>query len=229
MTCLIIEDDPCFAQVLQRAMRDHFSTVDIAADGEQALALAKGCRYVMILLDLTLPKIDGISVLQRLRHEGVLAHVLIVSGRDAVSERVEGLKAGADDYICKPFHLEELRARVKALLRRPVPQLLKLCVADLEVDTVHMTVNRNGKRINLCKKEFAILEYLMRNSGYPVTRTLVLDHCWDHNFEGQPSIVDVYINFLRRKIDQGFDKKLIHTLRGIGYTLMDMDNQERVA
>jgi DNA-binding response OmpR family regulator len=224
VSCLIVEDESYFAQVLQRAMQNHFSQVDIASDGEQALGLAKGARYSLILLDLTIPKIDGLFVLQRLRGEGVMSHILIVSGRDAVAQRIEGLRAGADDYICKPFHMDELRARVRALMRRPVPQLLRLSVADLVLDTVRLSVTRGGKRIELCKKEFAILEYLMRNSGYPVTRALLMDHCWDGKFEGSSSIIDVYINYLRRKIDQGFEKKLIHTLRGVGYTILDNEN-----
>lgn len=220
MSCLIVEDEIYFAQVLHRAMQNHYSQNDIACDGERALAMAKTTCYDLILLDLTLPKIDGIAVLRRLRREGVASRILIVSGRDAVDQRIDGLNAGADDYICKPFHLEELHARVAALQRRPQPLLT---VADLVLDNVRLSVTRGGQKIQLCRKEFSILEYLIRNAGIPVTRALLMEHCWDGESVAAPSVIDVYINCLRRKIDHGFENKLIHTLRGVGYTIMDTE------
>jgi DNA-binding response OmpR family regulator len=172
---------------------------------------------------LEVPKIDGLTLVQRLREKGVSVPILVLSRRGAVADRVQALWAGADDYLCKPFDMKELHARVRALSRRSASQVLKLRVADLEMDILKRSVTRASQRIDLCKKEFAILEYLMRNADSAVTRDKLLDHVWGGTFDRLTNIVDVYINYLRRKIDHGFEKKLIHTARGIGYMISGTD------
>ena len=215
---LLIDDDEAHADLLRRVLsEDGLSGIDVASDGEQALSLSSDTQYNVIILELEIPKIDGITVLRRLREQGMSAPILVLSRRATVADRVQALWAGADDYLCKPFDLEELQARLRALSRRAAAQVLKVRVADLEMDLLQRSVRRAGKRIDLCKKEFAILEYLMRNVDCPVTRNKLLDHVWGGNFEGLTNIVDVYINYLRRKIDQDFESRLIHTVRGTGY------------
>jgi DNA-binding response OmpR family regulator len=215
---LLIDDDEAHADLLRRVLsEDGLSGIDVASDGEQALSLSSDTQYNVIILELELPKIDGLTVLRRLREQGMSAPILVLSRRATVADRVQALWAGADDYLCKPFDLEELQARLRALSRRAAAQVLKVRVADLEMDLLQRSVRRAGKRIDLCKKEFAILEYLMRNVDSPVTRDKLLDHVWGGHFEGLTNIVDVYINYLRRKIDQDFESRLIHTVRGTGY------------
>jgi DNA-binding response OmpR family regulator len=217
---LLIDDDEANAQLLRRALsEDGLSGIDIASDGEQALSLSGSTQYNVIILELEIPKIDGLTVLRGLREKGISVPVLVLSRRAAVADRVQALWAGADDYLCKPFELEELQARLRALSRRAPSQVLKLRIADLEMDILQRSVRRAGKRIDLCKKEFAILEYLMRNIDCPVARDQLVDHVWGGNFEGLTNIVDVYINYLRRKIDQDFENRLIHTVRGTGYMI----------
>jgi DNA-binding response OmpR family regulator len=217
---LLIDDDEANAQLLRPVLsEDGLSGIDIASDGEHALRLISSTQYNVIILELEIPKIDGLTVLRSLREKGISAPVLVLSRRATVADRVEALWAGADDYLCKPFELEELQARLRALSRRAASQVLKLRVADLEVDLLQRSVRRAGKRIDVCKKEFAILEYLMRNVDFPVTRDQLLDHVWGGNFEGLTNIVDVYINYLRRKIDQDFPNRIIHTVRGTGYMI----------
>jgi DNA-binding response OmpR family regulator len=221
---LVIDDDQNNAQLLREALSEHgLSGIDIASDGDRGLSLASSTQYNLIILELAVPKIDGLTVLRSLREKGVSVPILVLSRRNAVADRVQALWAGADDYLCKPFDMEELHARVRALSRRSASQVLRLRVADLEMDILQRSVTRAGKRIDLCKKEFAILEYLMRNADSAVTRDKLLDHVWGGNFEGLTNIVDVYINYLRRKIDQEFEKKLIHTARGIGYMISGTD------
>lgn len=217
---LLVDDDEAHAELLRRALSDDgFSGIDVACDGEQALILSSGTHYNVIILELEIPKIDGFTVLRRLRERGVSAPILVLSRRAAVADRVQALWVGADDYLCKPFDLEELQARLRALSRRAAAQALKLRVADLEMDMLQRSVRRAGRRIDLCKKGFAILEYLMRNVDSPVTRNKLLDHVWGGKFKGLTNIVDVYINYLRRKIDQDFAIQLIHTVRGTGYMI----------
>jgi DNA-binding response OmpR family regulator len=217
---LLVDDDKANAQLLRPALSDKgLSGIDIASDGEQALSLISSTRYNVIILELELPKIDGLTVLRSLREKGISVPVLVVSRRTTVADRVAALWAGADDYLCKPFELEELQARLRALSRRAASQVLKLMVADLEMDILQRSVRRAGKPIDLCKKEFAILEYLMRNVDCPVTRDKLLDHVWGGNFEGLTNIVDVYINYLRRKMDHDCQNRLIHTVRGTGYMI----------
>src|SRR5229473_966158 len=197
---LVIEDEPKVARTLVKGLEaDHFA-VDLAGDGEEGLQLATEIDYDGIILDWNLPKLDGLTVLKKLRKSGSNMRILLLSARKEVSDRVCGLQAGADDYLTKPFSFEELLARVHALLRRPQELLDKLSVEDLELDRMRHMVTRGGKQINLTQREYAVLEYLMRNAGRTVTRTMV----------------DVYINYLRQKIDHGFEKPLIHTARGVG-------------
>jgi DNA-binding response OmpR family regulator len=216
---LVIEDEPKVARTLVKGLEaDHFA-VDLANDGEEGLQLATEIDYDAIILDWNLPKLDGLTVLKKLRKSGSNMRILLLSARKDVSDRVMGLQAGADDYLTKPFSFEELLARVHSLLRRPQELLDKLSVEDLELDRMRHMVTRAGKQINLTQREYAVLEYLMRNAGRTVTRTMVVEHVWNLGFEGLTNIVDVYINYLRQKIDHGFEKPLIHTARGVGYML----------
>ena len=217
---LVIDDDQSNAQRLREALaEDNLSGVDIASDGPCGLILASSTQYNLIILELEIPKVDGITVLRSLREKGVSVPILVLSRRSAVADRVQALGAGANDYLCKPFDMEELHARVRALSRRSASQVLKLRAADLEMDILQRSVRRAGRRIDLCKKEFAILEYLMRNFDCPVSRDKLVDHVWGSNFKGSTNVVDVYINYLRRKIDQDCEPRLIHTVRGTGYMI----------
>ena len=224
MRILVIEDEPKVSRTLVKGLEaDHFA-VDLAEDGEEGLQLATEIDYDAILLDWNLPKLDGLTVLKKLRKSGSNARIMLISGRKEVSDRVLGLQSGADDYLIKPFSFEELLARVHALMRRPMELLDKLAVEDLELDRVRRTVTRAGKTINLTQREYSVLEYLMRNAGRAVTRTMVVEHVWNLGFEGLTNIVDVYINYLRQKVDHGYSKPLIHTARGIGYVLSGRDS-----
>ncbi len=219
MRILVIEDDPKVARILVKGLEaDHFA-VDQATDGEDGLQLATEIDYDLVVLDWNLPKLDGINLIKRLRKAGSNVRTILVSARGEVSDRICGLQAGADDYLVKPFSFEELLARVYALLRRPNELIDKLSVEDLELDRMRHSVTRAGKPITLTQREYAVLEYLMRNAGRTVTRTMVVEHVWNLGFEGLTNIVDVYINYLRAKVDHGFEKPLIHTARGVGYML----------
>jgi DNA-binding response OmpR family regulator len=221
MRLLVVEDEPKFGRLLLEGLKAEHFAVDLAVDGEAGLELATQSDYDAIILDLNLPRVDGFTVLQRIRKQRLQVPVLILSARPDTADRVRGLNAGADDFLRKPFSFDELVARVHALLRRPHQLLDSLAVADLEIDRIRHTVSRAGKRIPLTQREYALLEYLMRNAGRPVTRTMVIEHVWNLGFEGLTNIVDVYINYLRSKVDSGYSKNLIHTVRGIGYVLAD--------
>lgn len=219
MRILVIEDEPKVARTLAKGLEaDHFA-VDLAGDGEEGLQLATDVNYDAIILDWNLPKIDGLTVLRKLRVSGFHVRILLLSARKEHSDRVHALRVGADDYLIKPFFYEELLARLHALLRRPQELMDSIRVEDLELDRMRHIVRRAGKEIKLTQREYAVLEYLMRNAGRTVTRTMVVEHVWNLGFEGLTNIVDVYVNYLRAKVDDGFDKPLIHTTRGIGYVL----------
>jgi DNA-binding response OmpR family regulator len=223
MRLLVVEDEPKFGRVLLEGLKAEHFAVDLAVDGESGLELATQTDYDAIILDLNLPRLDGFTVLRRIRTQRRHVPVLILSALADTQDRVRALNMGADDYLRKPFSFDELVARVHALLRRPHQLLDNLSVADLEIDRIRHVVTRAGKPISLTQREYALLEYLVRNAGRPVTRTMVVEHVWNLGFEGLTNIVDVYINYLRSKVDSGFNKNLIHTVRGIGYVLADHD------
>jgi DNA-binding response OmpR family regulator len=218
---LLVEDEPAISRVLLSGLKAERFAVDLVQDGEEALVYMTEVKYDLVILDLGLPMLDGMTVLKRARKQRMLMPIMILSAQDAIETRVRGLEEGADDYVLKPFAFEEVLARVHALLRRPAVLLDKLAVADLEIDRSRHTVKRAGKPISLTQREYALLEYLMRNAGHPVSRTMIVEHVWNLGFEGLTNIVDVYINYLRSKIDGGSEQKLIHTARGFGYMLTD--------
>ncbi|MGC2697451.1 MAG: response regulator transcription factor [Candidatus Angelobacter sp.] len=227
MRILVIEDEPKVARSLVKGLEEEHFAVDLASDGEEGLQLATDINYDGIVLDWNLPRLDGLSLLRKLRQSGSTTRVLILSGRRQVADRVSGLEAGADDYLIKPFSFQELLARLHTLLRRSNELLLNtLTVDDLELDRMRHTVTRGGKPINLTQREYALLEYLMRNAGRIVTRTMVVEHVWNLGFEGLTNVVDVYISYLRAKIDHGFDKPLIRTKRGVGFMIVSAKENE---
>ncbi|HKV95433.1 MAG TPA: response regulator transcription factor [Candidatus Angelobacter sp.] len=226
MRILVVEDEPKIARSIVKGLEAEFFTADLAADGEEGLQMALQISYDGIVLDLNLPRIDGLTLLRKLRQSGSTSRVLILSGRREVSDRVSGLEAGADDYLIKPFSFQELLARLHTLLRRSKDVLDTLTVADLELDRMHRTVTRAGKPISLTQREYALLEYLMRNAGRTVTRTMVVEHVWNLGFDGLTNVVDVYISYLRAKIDHGFAKPLIHTKRGIGFMISAVNEKD---
>jgi DNA-binding response OmpR family regulator len=224
MRILIIEDEDAIARVLERGLMRANFTVDVAFDGDAGLRLATENTYALIILDLMLPGTDGWSVCRMLRARKDRTPILMLTARDAVSDRVRGLDMGADDYLSKPFAFEELLARVRAQVRRDnVHRTCLIKVSDLEIDTDSQTVRRAGKDIALTPREYALLEALARNEGRPLTRETILERVWNDEGRIGSNSVDVYINLLRRKVDSGFEKKLIHTVFGVGYILRDDD------
>jgi two-component system copper resistance phosphate regulon response regulator CusR len=222
MRILLVEDDLPLSSFLKKGLHAENYVVDVSSDGDEALALALEYDYDLAILDVGLPGKDGFQVLKDLRERKQSMPVLLLTGRAEVSDRVKGLNAGADDYLTKPFAFGELCARVRALLRRPArPQSSVLRFANLELDRIRHTVARGGQRIDLTQKEFALLEYLMLNAGRRVSRAMIIEHVWNLSFDSMTNVVDVYINYLRRKIDTDSDLKLIRTIRGVGYQLGD--------
>jgi heavy metal response regulator len=220
MRILVIEDEKKIADFIKRGLREEGYAIDVAGDGEKGLFLAKTNDYDLILLDLMLPKIDGITLCKRLKEEKVPTPVIMLTAKDTVKDKVSGLDAGADDYLTKPFAFEELLARVRAILRKGLSQVATtLKTGDLELDLFTHKVTRSGKEIPLTAKEYALLEYLMRNANSVVTRTMISEHVWDIDFDTFTNVIDVYINYLRNKIDSGKGHKLIHTIRGRGYMI----------
>ncbi len=220
MRILIVEDDAPVATFVRKGLEAEHYAVDVAPDGEQALQMALESDYDLMVLDLNLPKLDGIAVLNSVRPKKPSLPVLVLTARVRIEDRVQSLDTGADDCLIKPFSFTELSARVRALLRRsPRTVDAVLRVADLELDRVSRRVQRAGRPVELTSKEFALLEYLMRNAGRRVTRAMIVEHVWDLSFDTSTNIVDVYINYLRRKIDTDHSPHLIHTVRGVGYEL----------
>jgi len=222
----VVEDEKRIADFLSRGLESGGYAVDVAGDGATALELVHATEYDLIILDLGLPDMDGMAVLKKIRTRKTSPPVLILSARDAVDDRVKGLENGADDYLVKPFAYVELLARVRVLLRRGQPTPERLQVGDLSLDCIRRKVTRGGENIELAPKEFSILEYLMRNRGRPLSRTMIVEHVWDMDYDGLTNIVDVYIRHLRSKIDEKWPDKMIQTVRGIGYML---DSAERPA
>jgi len=221
MRLLLVEDDPKIASFIVKGMKAEGYAVDHAQDGLEGLHLAVTEPYDAAIIDVMLPKLDGLSVIERMRKGKVNTPVIILSAKGSVDDRVKGLQAGGDDYLPKPFAFSELLARVQALIRRAsgLSEPTRLVYADLTMNPLAREVTRGGRKLELQRLEFALLEYLMRNEGRVVSKTMIMEHVWDYNFDPQTNVVESRICRLRDKIDRGFDKKLIHTVRGVGYAL----------
>lgn len=221
MRLLVVEDDPTIASFVGKGLQEAGYAVDVATDGQRGLQLALHEPYDAAVLDVMLPGLDGLSLIEELRRRRVNVPVLILSARHTVDDRVKGLQAGGDDYLTKPFAFSELLARVQALIRRSQgsSEPTRLVVGDLVLDLVSRQVERAGRPIELRPREFALLEYLMRNAGRVVSKTMVMEHVWNYSFDPRTNVVDVLVFRLRERVDKDFDRKLIHTVRGIGYVL----------
>jgi heavy metal response regulator len=222
MRILVVEDEKKVANFIKQGLEEEGYAVDWAADGQEGLTLALDGVHDLIVLDLNLPKMDGLKVLQELRKAKIKAPVLLLTIRAMIEDKVLGLDAGADDYLTKPFSFQELLARIRALFRRRLetePALLQ--VGDITLDPSRRVVRRGAERIELSTKEFALLDYFMRNPGRVLTRTMIAEHVWDYDFDTGTNIIDVYVNFLRKKIDGDREVKLIHTVRGVGYVMQE--------
>lgn len=221
MRILVIEDERKIASFIKRGLREEGYIVDIALDGDEGYRLTAENEYALIILDIMLPKKDGITLCRQLRQDGIESPVLMLTAKDSVQDKVRGLDSGADDYLTKPFAFEELLARIRALLRKGVQRSARLQVGDLVLDTAAHKATRSGREIVLTMKEYALLAYLMRNAATVVTRTMIAENIWEIDFDTGTNIIDVYINYLRNKIDSGHEKKLIQTVRGRGYVIKD--------
>jgi len=222
MRILVVEDEKKVASFIKRGLEEENYTVDTAYDGEEGLYMAETNPYDLILMDLMLPKMDGLSVIRELRNREIITPVLCLTAKDTVDDIVSGLDSGSDDYLTKPFAFAELLARVRALVRRGTADRgAEIRFADLRLDPVAHKVWRAGKEIDLTSKEYALLEYFMRNPNEVLTRTMIAEHVWDYTFDSFTNIIDVYVNYLRKKVDKDFDKRLIHTVRGVGYVLKE--------
>lgn len=226
MRLLIVEDDRKLAEFVARGLRAERYAVDIAGDGQEGRSYLSSFPYDLLILDLMLPKISGSELLRLTRQANPSMPVLVLTARDATEDKVKQFEAGADDYLTKPFDFAELLVRVRALLRRtPVERTDVLRIADLEINRLTQQVRRASQRIELTAKEYSLLEYLMTSPGRVFSRTMILEHVWDQSFEGVTNIVDVYVRYLRRKIDDPFPVKLIHTVRGVGYCIRDTQSE----
>ncbi|MEI6044079.1 MAG: response regulator transcription factor [Chloroflexota bacterium] len=220
MRILVVEDENSIAQFVSQGLREADFVVDVARNGRDGLEFALSAEYDVIVLDVMLPIMDGLTLLKELRKKGHTTPVLLLTARDEVEDRVAGLDAGADDYLTKPFAFPELLARLRALLRRPPLQAgTVLRLADLEMDTIKREIRRSGQLIELSQREYTLLNYLFRHPGQVLTRTQIAEHIWNFDFVNDSNVVDVYIGYLRRKIDRGFSPPLLHTVRGVGYRL----------
>src|ERR1700687_3564340 len=225
MRILLIEDEVKVAAFVKRGLVADRYAVDVTHDGKEGLEFVSSFQYDLVILDLMLPGLDATSVLRRIRAGDSKIPVLILTARDAVQDKVTNFEAGADDYLTKPFAFAELAVRVKALLRRgPVNRASTVRLRDLELDRLSQQVKRGGRRIELTIKEYALLEYLMSNQGRVLSRNMIIEHVWDESFDGLTNVVDVYIRHLRKKVDDQYEYKLIHTVRGVGYAVRD-ENQ----
>jgi len=219
MRILVVEDEGKIAAFIKRGLKEEGYTVDVASDGEEGYNFIIDNPYDLIILDLMIPKRDGISLCRQTRHDGIETPIIMLTAKTTVSDRVTGLDSGANDYLTKPFSFEELLARIRVLLRKQIQTPTNLRAGDLELDLLSHKATRAGKEIDLTAKEYELLEYLMRNSGVVVTRTMLAEHVWDINFDTFTNVIDVYINYLRKKIDSGYEIKMIRTVRGRGYIL----------
>ena len=223
MRLLIVEDDRKIASFIAQGLRAAGYAVDHASDGEEGLHMALTEPYDTAIIDIMLPKLDGLTLIERMRKEKVRTPVMILSAKGSIDDRVKGLQTGGDDYLTKPFAFSELLARVQALLRRAgdISEPARLNLGDLSMDLLTREVTRKGRKIELKPLEFSLLEYLLRNAGRVVSKTMIMEHVWDYNFDPQTNVVEARICRLRDKIDREFDKKLIHTVRGVGYVLKE--------
>ncbi|MEQ8170846.1 MAG: response regulator transcription factor [Candidatus Eremiobacterota bacterium] len=222
MRILLIEDEKKVARFISKGLIEESYAVDVAYDGEEGLFLAEVNDYDLIILDIMLPKKDGFEVLKTLRNKGFITPVIMLTARDELESKVQGLDLGADDYMTKPFAFSELMARIRAIMRRKQEKAdNRLQLGDLVIDAVTRTVTRGNKPVELTNKEYALLEYFIRNPGRVLSRTMIAEHVWDYQFDPMTNVIDVYVNYLRQKIDKGFEKKLIHTIRGVGYVIRE--------
>lgn len=220
MKVLVVEDDRTVGEYVRRGLEEHQYLAELVDNGTEALSLISGGKYDLVVLDLRLPGMNGVEVLRTVRDRGITVPILVLTAQDSVDTKVQALRAGADDYVTKPFSFEELLARVEALGRRPHEMRSPVFqLADLELDTALREVRRAGKAIEVTPKEYTVLEYLFRHKGRVMSRTLITEYAWDYHFDPGTNIVDVVINRLRKKIDHGHEPKLLHTVRGVGYVL----------
>jgi heavy metal response regulator len=220
MRILVIEDEKKVASFIKKGLEEEHYAVDTSYDGETGLYMADVNEYDLIVLDLMIPKIDGLEVLKRIRSNKNNVPILVLTAKDTVEDIVKGLDSGCDDYLTKPFNFVVFLARIRALLRREkIEKEPLLKIADLTLSPVTHKVTRRGKEIELTSKEYALLEYFMRNPDKVLTRTMISEHVWDYHFDSLTNVIDVYVNYLRRKIDKDFEPKLIHTIRGVGYIM----------
>jgi DNA-binding response OmpR family regulator len=225
MRILLVEDDLRTAQIIKKMLRQSGYTVEHSTDGKEGLALATGESYDAAILDVMLPGMDGIQLIERIRDRGIRLPVIFLSALGSVDDRIKGLRSGGDDYMTKPFALSELLARIQALMRRAnsIAEPMTITVGDLTMDLLSRKVTRSGREIPLQHLEFSLLEYLMRNAGRVVSKTMIMEHVWDYNFDPQTNVVEARICHLRDKVDRAFTRKLIHTIRGAGYILEERD------
>ncbi|HZV11572.1 MAG TPA: response regulator transcription factor [Candidatus Kapabacteria bacterium] len=220
MRILVVEDEKKLSSFINKGLREEHYTVDVANDGEEGLNFVLKQPYDAIVLDLSLPKMDGLDVLRKVRAENIATPVLVLTARGSTPDKVAGLDAGADDYLTKPFVFEELSARLRSLLRRSTSEKsTTLRAGDLVLDTVSHKARRGDKEIEFTAKEYSLLEYLIRNKGRVLSRSVIAQHVWSYNFFTESNIIDVYINRLRHKVDDGFEKRIIHSIRGVGYRI----------
>ena len=226
MKVLVVEDEQKVANFLQKGLREEQFVVDVAYDGLEGEAMALENEYDLILLDVMLPGKDGVAILETLRARKIEVPIIMLTAKDMVVDKLKGFEAGCDDYIPKPFSFEELLARIRAVLRRQSGAGTNvLNFADLTLDLISHKVIRGGKEIELTAKEYSLMEYLMRNPNRVLTRTMITQHVWDYNFDSFTNVIDVYVNYLRNKVDRGFPQKLIHTVRGVGYILKESNKK----
>lgn len=227
MRVLVVEDEARLAAFVRKGLSELSYTVDVAGDGRTAIQLARSTPYDLVILDIMLPEIDGFAVCRELRGLNLDVPILMLSARGIVEDRVQGLDSGADDYLTKPFAFSELSARVRALLRRQKPsKFLTLVVGDVTLDPAKRSVYRGKRRIDLSQKEFTLLEYLMRNADQVLTRTMIAEHVWDFTWDRLTNVIDVYVNHLRRKLEDGPESRLIHAVRGVGYVMRAPEDHE---
>jgi len=223
MHILVVEDEKKVARFIQQALEEEHHRIEVAFDGERGLALAEGEVYDLLIVDVMLPKMNGLDLTKKFRRSRGVTPILMLTAKTATEDKVAGLDSGADDYLTKPFAVAELLARVRSLLRRGAAEkstILK--IADLELDTISHKAKRSGRGIELTVKEYSLLEYLLRNKERVLSRSVIAEHIWDYHFDTGTNLIDVYINHLRNKIDSGFPRKLLHTVRGVGYVLREV-------